>query len=353
MPTGTYDLSSLLSVRYSSVAEFGVDTIRRTLEADLAAHNQIVREMLADMAEFTTDLQRKYGSSASNDMVEVDEYGRAPTKKVATGSTVGFPLKLFQFPVGWTNKWMETATPADLAQITLDAEKAHMRAIQKQIKLAILLSANYTWTDTLASGVDLSVRRFVNADSLAIPDGPNGETFTASSHTHYLARAGASLAATDVTGAINTVVEHGFGGAVRFAINRTDEATVRALSGFTAYVDPRLVMGTGSNQPGQRLDITRLDNRAIGILGAAEVWVKPWVPANYGVVWDAANPNKPLAFRQRTATSLQGLRIAAEIPAYPLTAQYMEAEFGIGVWTRTNGAVLYWGDTTYADPTIA
>jgi hypothetical protein len=30
----------------------------------------------------------------------------------------------------------------------------------------------------------------------------------------------------------------------------------------------------------------------------------------------------------------------------------MEAEFGVGVWTRTNGAMLYFGGTSYTDPTI-
>ena len=352
MTTGTYDISSLLKVRFQSVKEFGLDTIRRVLEDDLAAHNIIMQDMVTEFCEVTTDVQRKYGSSASNDMAEVDEYGRAPGQKIATGATCGFPLRLFQFPVGWTEKWMEVRTPADMAQATIDAEKAHMRQIQRQIKMAIMLSANYTFNDFLVDKIDLAVKRLVNADSAPIPDGPNGETFNGATHTHYLARVGGALAATDVTGLINTVVEHGFGGAVRIAINKADEATVRALSGFTAYQDPRLILGISTNQPGVRLDISRLDNRAIGIFGAAEVWVKPWVPANYMICWDSANPNKPLAFRQRSAQSLQGLRIAATMSSFPLVAEFMEAEFGIGVWTRTNGAVLYFGGVAYADPAL-
>ena len=31
----------------------------------------------------------------------------------------------------------------------------------------------------------------------------------------------------------------------------------------------------------------------------------------------------------------------------------MEAEFGIGVWTRTNGLVHYTGGSSYTDPTIS
>jgi hypothetical protein len=56
--------------------------------------------------------------------------------------------------------------------------------------------------------------------------------------------------------------------------------------------------------------------------------------------------------RQRAGAAVTGLRIAAELDAYPLHAQYMEAEYGLGVWTRTNGAVLYVGNTTWADPSL-
>ena len=52
---------------------------------------------------------------------------------------------------------------------------------------------------------------------------------------------------------------------------------------------------------------------AIGIFHGAEVWVKPWAIANFAFAWDAASPQKPLVFRQRTQTSLQGLRIAATL----------------------------------------
>ena len=114
--------------------------------------------------------------------------------------------------------------------------------------------------------------------------------------------------------------------------------------------DPRITYRV-TDTPGVTLDISRTDNRAIGVIGSAELWVKPWIPANYALAWDANGP-KPLAFRQRAQTGLQGLRIAATNSNYPLTAQYMEAEFGMGVWTRTNGAVLYFGGTSYTDPTL-
>ena len=350
MPTGTHDISTLLATRFQSVAAFGMDTIQQVLEADVAAHNAIVQEMVAGMCEVTTDRQRRYGSSVGGEMIEVDEYGRSATQVARPGATVGFPMRLFQFGLGWTAKWFETHTPSDMATAVQNAQKAHLRRVQMEIKRAVYLSANYTFSDFLVDNVDLAVKRFLNADSAEIPDGPNGETFVAASHTHYDAINGLTAAAAKAT--INDVIEHGHGNSVRLAISRTDETSVRALSGFVPYPDPRIIYRV-TDTPGQALDISRLDNRAIGIFEGAEVWVKPWAIANYLFAWDDGDSMKPLAFRQREAQGLQGLRIAASLDTHPLYAQYMEAEFGVGVWTRTNGAVLYFGAGAYADPTIS
>src|SRR5690606_13764465 len=135
---------------------------------------------------------------------------------------------------------------------------------------------------------------------------------------HYDANSG--LTAATAKAIINDVIEHGHGNMVKLAISRTDEATVRALTGFVAYPDPRIIY-RASDTPGQTLDISRLDNRAIGIFEGAEVWVKPWAIANYLFAWDDGDPMKPLAFRQREAASLQGLRIAAQLDTHPLYAQ--------------------------------
>jgi hypothetical protein len=348
--TGMHTIDSLLKVRFQSVAEFGLSTIERVLQDEIDAHNTIVNEMVEDMCELTTERQRIYGTGSDGEMNEVDEFGAAPTQESEGGATVAFPLRLFQFNLGWTQKWMETKTPADMAEQTQAAEKAHLREIQRQLKKAIYLSANYTIKDRLVDKVSLDVKRFVNADSANMPSGPNGETFDGATHTHYDANNGWD--ATAYLASINDVIEHGHGNRVVSAINKADETAVRALTGFVAYPDPRIIY-RASDTPGQTLDISRLDNRAIGVFNGAEIWVKPWAIDNYPFTWDAGDPNKPLCFRQRTAESLQGLRIAAENGDYPLFAKFMEAEFGIGVWTRTNGAVLYVGAGTWADPTIA
>jgi hypothetical protein len=348
MTTGTHDISTLLATRNMSVAEYGLDKIATILAAELARHNMIVTGLLGDLASYTTDRQQKYGVSAQGDMVEVDEYGRSATQLQKPGATVGFPMRLFQYAIGWTDKWFESHTPEDMATAIQAGERAHLRAISRELKRGFMLSSNYTFSDFLVDNVDLAVKRLVNADGESIPEGPNGELFTAATHTHYIGEA--SLTAPFLLAAIADLVEHGHGQNVKVAISSTDETAVRALSGFVAYPDPRVVY-RATDTPGQTLDITRINNRAIGIFGGAEIWVKSWMPANYIFIWDAGS-DRPLVFRQRTARALQGLRIAGTIKAFPLNAQYMEAEFGVGVGNRTNGVVYYFANATYADPTI-
>lgn len=349
---GTYTIDTLLDVRFQSVDAFGADTVVQVLQDDLAAHNRIIMEMVQEMAALTTDTQGIYGTGSVGEMVEVDEFGRSETQVAATGSTVAWPLRLFQYPIGWTRKYMQMATPADLAVRQLAAEKAQLQAIRRDMKRALYQSANYTFVDFLTNKVSLAVKRLVNADSASIPDAPDGGTFTASSHTHYVGAA--ALNTTVLTTAINNLIEHGHGSKVMVAIHYNDAAAFLALTGFVkaqpVYIQQ---LDNTISMPSQRTDLTNLYNRYLGNYEGAEVWVKPWAIQNYMFVWDAGTTMKPLKFRQRNATSLQGLQIAAEIDSYPLYAQYMEAEHGFGVWTRTNGVVVEFDNASYTDPTIS
>jgi hypothetical protein len=349
--TGLYSLDQLLAVINQSAAAFGVDRVQASLDADLASHNRIVREdLLPELCDTTADRQRVSGISTATEMMEVDQLGRAPTQVEPTPGSLGFPLRLFQRNTGWTDKYRQLATPADFAREQIGREVAHLRSIRKAIQRAFFLSANYTFPDRLVDKVTLNVKRLANADGFTIPNGPNGETFNAATHSHYLAEA--ALSASGLLSAVNTVVEHEVAGPIRIGISATDEAAVRALAGFTATADPRLLLATNANQADRRLDITRLNDRLIGYFGAAEVWVKPWAVANYAVVYDAGPGAKPLAFRQRSQETLQGLRLAGTNSLYPLTAQFYEAEFGVGVWNRTKMAVYYFAGGAYTDPNI-
>jgi hypothetical protein len=352
---GGLTIADLLTNRFQSAAAFGLSTIAEVIANDLQAHNRNTAEIMSAWAATSADRQRIYGGSDVGEMQPANEYSRPDTQRVGQGITVGFPLRLYQYGIGWTTRWFQRKTVAEVAEQYDNSKKAHLITLRKELQKAIFGATNYTFFDDLVSPqINLAVKRLVNADSSVIPDGPNGETFNPATHTHYLASA--TLTAAAFQSLIDTVVEHGHAQGLMVAVAAANAAAVEALTGFTKPTPITLVQGlpTTTAATVQRVDLNQpraFSNRFLGMFGAAEVWVKPWAIANYAVCWAQADPNKPLVLRTPAGAG-PDLMVAAELEAYPMHAQYMETEFGVGAWTRTNGAVLQFSNATYQVPTI-
>jgi hypothetical protein len=353
MPTGTYSLEDLRQQRFASAAEFGLDTINKVLQADLLYYNAQVQDQLQLLAEPLTEQSRVYGASASNPMVEVDEYGVAPSHETLVGTTISFPLKLYKSAIGWTSKYLEIATPEEIVEQYLKARRGHAAQLILQLRRAIFNSTNYTHVDKLTNGVSLTIRRLINADGEAIPDSPAGVSFTAATHDHYNARVG-TLANSDVDSLVSDVTEHGNTRGLKIIIALSDKATLTALTGFVALGDRGFVYNANDSTV-RTYNFDDLENQLIGYWRQSnvEVWVKPWALASYWLCVATGIPEKCVGFRQRKQTNLQGLRIVPMLTNdYPLIAQNMEAEFGFGIWNRSAAAVLYTGGTSFVDPGI-
>jgi hypothetical protein len=356
MPTGTHTVADLQRITDTTAAEFGLDAIRETLQADLDAHNAIVDEMLTDLADPTTEREDIYGASIDGEMLRSDEYDRGAAVKLGEGSNVGFPLYKFVKPIGWTHDFMLQNTPARIANTVLGIQEMHIRAVRRELLTAVFGAANFTVRDEFVSPqINLGVKRLVNADGAAIPNGPFGETFDVDAHTHYDYLDGAAPTAAFLTGLIDDLVEHGHGNRVLININKAAEAAVRLLTGFVPYYEAGVDPGANAARGVGTLNTQQTTNRAIGRFGGAEIWTRSWVPAGYVFVYDAASPMKPLAYRQHPVATIRGLRIVAEIADYPLYAQVMDSYFGFGAKTRTNGVVGYYATSAsaYVEPTIS
>jgi hypothetical protein len=353
---GTLSTLDSLAATQQSIAAYDEDRAWDQISVALEAHNRHMQEMVASLVETTSDRQRRYGSAASKTMQELDQFGQPQAQKVTAGATVGFPLRLYGDALQWTRKFMQTTgSAAQLAAELTAMMDADRRNVIYQIKRALFNPLNYTFGDVLVDNVSLAVKRLVNADSAAIPLGPNGESFDAATHTHYLFTAGVSLAAADLTALVNTVLEHHNTGRIRVYINTANETAVRGLSGFSAYLDARLILGGGSTTTVATggLDMQNPYDRAIGVYGAAEVFVKPWVPSGYLLA--VAEDIGMSALAMRTRDGFGQLQLIYEDESHPLRARSYEREFGVGVWTRTAAAVLYIdsgnGDS-YVSPTL-
>lgn len=349
LKTGTMSVADLLATTNASAIEYGEENIAEIIAADNRAFSDVVEDMLSDLAATTTERLKLVGSSLGGNAVEVDEHGQGPTQKDAPGYFVGVPLRKIQFPIGWTRQWLKNATPADVAIRNGVAQGAMLRRARYELQKAIYTPTNYTFLDHLVDKASLPVKAFINADSTAMANGPNGETFDGAAHTHY--DGNASLTAAVITALIADVVEHRNGARVRVCINVANEAAFSLLSGFVALQMPHLTLNTAANQPTTRLDVAKADNRQIGWFGSAEVWTKPWAVANYAVAYDLDAPQRPLA--RRVEVGDRGMHIAGEIESHPLHAEFAEWFFGFGAWNRTALAVLKFDNGTYSAPTLS
>lgn len=357
MGFGTIQVLDSLASSQQTIAQYGEDRAFADIDAARVALNRITDEIIANLVERTTDRQRRYGSADSMAMEELDEYGRPSAQKIAAGATVGFPLRKYGVALQWTRTAFEVMTGAEMAAQVTSAMNADTAAIQREVRRALFTPTNYTWVDRYVDNVSLAVKALVNADSAPIPLGPNGETFVAATHTHFNFTAGVALAAADLVALIEDVVEHFSSGQAVVYINRAQETAVRGLTGFTAYLDARLIGANNATQATGTLDDRNLYDRAIGVFSSggvsAEIVVKPWPPAGYLVAWIRGAP-PPLVMRERVA-GRGDLRLVFEEERYPLRARGWEREFGVGVFTRTAAAVLYidtGAAAAYVAPTI-
>jgi hypothetical protein len=347
---GTLTLTDLLELQTQSVIEIGEDRMFEAFDTELRLHRDLLRAKYAELVEFTTDRLRAYGGSASVDLDPIDEFGTPDAQKMAlTRATLGFPLRRYGISLQWTRHWFQRHTARELALQVRAQEDADVRLLDTEIKRAFFVPTNYTFVDRLRDGASLGVKRLVNADGATIPNGPDGVTFDGSTHTHYLATA--SLIAANVQSLIDTVTEHYGNGEVFVYINKGSEAAIRALTGFVGFVDPRIHQpDTATYANGRGVDYFNVNNRPIGLFGAAEIWVKPWIPAGYIFAYVRGAP-KPVVIRQPDVGEI-GLHLEADDEVHPLRARVLAHEFGVGVYERTNGAVLYTGGGSYTAPTL-
>ena len=354
---GTHAVTSddLLQVTNQTVLTFGEDRVAQAFAAELAVHNRLVEEMLRELCSVGAEQLDTYGGGGEIIAIELDEFSVADAQKPAPPSTnVGFPLGYHGVTLQWTRLYLMQATPAEMARTFQDARTADLKAIQRKIRRALYTPTNnLTYQDRrMRNKPTLPVRALLNADGGVIPIGPNGETFNGGTHTHYLATA--SLAAANVSALISTVREHGVDGELRLYINQANEAAIRAMPNFTPYTDRRLTQPNNIvTANGVALDTMNVNNRAIGLFDDAEVFVKPWVLANYPIALRAnGTGEKPIRARTRTGTltGLGAFDLRAEDEKYPLRASVMDREIGFGVHNRAAAAVLQTNNGTYTAP---
>lgn len=357
MAYGTLQIFDTIGARRAAANDYihlyDERTLYEQLQVFLDTHNRLINMMTDDLVEPTQERYMTWGSYDTVDMIEGDEFSRPDAQKdTVSPVAMGFPLRLKQVAYGVTRLFMETKTLGDLEQVITAATDADIRDRLKTIRATLFNPVNnLTYKDRWVDGITLPIRALLNADGAYIPPDRFGNTFDPNTHTHFLGTS--SFADTDLLALINTVVEHYATGAVKVYINRAQETTVRGFTTgntkFYPYYDARITPSVSADiARGTTLDQLSIYDRAIGIFGASEVWVKPWVPSGYAFAFNTSAP-KPLRMRTRN-TQRGNLRIAADLEMYPLRATFLEREYGVSVYERSNGACLDTAHATYQAP---
>jgi hypothetical protein len=353
-------LDTLATIDRDNVFTYGEDRLYRHIRDLLNAHNRMTRDLATFLVDYTTDNIRRFGAQpVQGEMVEVDEYGAADVQKTAvTGYDIGFPLRGYQYALGWTKKYFEVKTVADIAKEYVAAQNADIRNIKRRVLNAFFRATNYNFIDRLTNSQTLPVKALINADGSDIPYDEFGNSFDGSTHTHLVGHGGA-YAAADITALINNVKEHGVnGGQIVLLCNTAQEAGIAAFtSNFDGLQAPMIDPG-----PGSTADVVRFrrnnpyqaDDRPIGIWdGYVVVWTKPWIPAGYIVAIVVGGANESvLEYRTRKIRGYGNFRLVGDHDHYPLRATHFEREFGVGVWNRLGAAILDTANSAYTQPTI-
>lgn len=362
MPYGTLQIADAFLSNQQTVLNYGEQRLVDDLvNPSFIRHNNWVNQLRAKFCESGTDFLRSYGEVGGAENEEMNQQSRPDASKVDLPIVnIGFPVRRFGSSVQWTRDYLRVLSVGEFAKELEAHAQADRRRVFQQIKTAIFKPTNnLTYQDQLPSRrtnkIVLPLLAFYNADGQAVPAGPNGESFDGT-HQHYVGRVGGSLASSDIKTLINNVLEHNTEGVIELYINLAQEDAIRAMTGageFVPYVDARIHQSlTATYAIGDTLNVRNAADRTIGIFGAAEVIVKPWMPANYIAAIDVAGP-KPLYFRiPEDDPSLGNFDIRAEDEKYPLRARTLARDFGVSVLSRGKGAVLYTGGTSYVQPTL-
>lgn len=354
MAYGTLQVADLLATTQPTIIAFGEDKVYQAIDDALTMHNALMRDKMQTLVgEVTIDRLRRYGGVSSMQMEETDEFNRVDVQKVTTGQNIGFPLRRGSIALQWTRDFMENHTPAELAEQFVAAQDADVMRVDRMISRAFFLPTNYTFVDRLVDELQLPVKALLNADGVQIPYGPNAASFNGATHTHYVGATTLTQAA--LSALIVNVTEHFTTGKPKVYISRSEEATVRSFTNaaggadvFVPYVDARILVADNTTRANGNLDMSNLMDRAIGVYGQAEIWVKPWIPSGYLLCWMDGGP-KPLVAREKYKGG-GDFRLDYDNDSHPLRARQLSRTLGMSVFNRHCAAVLFVGNATYTAP---
>lgn len=354
--TQIYSLEDLYAQRFAPISTLDLSRVSLTVQAYAQFLAEDMNEQLSLFSEETTLSRSVWGGAPAMAFDEVGEHGRGTPRKDTVGQEVHFPLFKLSASQGGSEEFWKRANVKDLIDTMTAMDIGYATRMRQEIAAAIFNNTLHTKvTDWLVDNSSLNkIQPFLNSDSASIPTAPNGKTFTASAHTHYIGVTGSSVASSDVNYLVNHVAEHVVGKVVLFV----DAAMPAILSGLasTKFValTPTVVINQSTSQVAREAFDPNGDrgNMLVGYWDGYEVYTRSWCPTNYIACMGVGGQlGKPLLHRVDPA--FPGLRTGLTIQDGILRINESYFYGGFGAFNRAAGAVMdcATGSNGYTVPT--
>lgn len=346
---GTLDSLDAIVDRNFTVVPYGEDLMYQHITQYLETWNMFTSEFERLMGiETTKDLQRRDGAGAVVIIpTEVNEIARPLIQKgKQTPDVLGFPIGRYRSGQQWSYDFLRRVSFGQLINQTRGIVQGAQVRYYREFRRALFVplpthrsfdNQNYAWTE--GEKITLLVRSLAcGATGSIYPSNPDGSVVP-DTHNHYcVPQTANSPTSAEVQGLINHVTEHNQEGEVALYINLGSETAIRAMTGFTPFTDVRVVQPiTSAHIDYAYLDLRKTWDRAIGIFGAATVFVKPWVPVGYMI---ATVSGQRAILAKREGRDGGELRLVSTTSEHPLYSDGFEQEYGFGVQNRLGAAIM-------------
>jgi hypothetical protein len=358
MLTG-WDATALQNFKLQDGTTF--ETVATQMNAALGALGSEIysHPLYSSLVSYTDEPDLEYRTGASNGMGRHSEYGRPDMQRAATEGHM-LPLLDWDRALGWTWDYLRRSRMSQIEADIADAVKDVRDRYRVQILTRCLQRGDDSGTNKGLGSSGLSPGFATTAASTGVdfvPPAHGGTTF-ASTHEHYVGITGGAHTAAVFTDAQEELREHGHEPPYEYITGTTEEAAIKALTGFVAADEAWVSYGALQDRANfAQIEVTQ-GMYPIGALNNFRIWIVRGMPQYYGFAWKPYGPNSqrnPLRIRLQKGVTRPMVTAYPDNslpgPAQPLKGLYLFTEFGVGVADRTNGTARYTNSATWADGT--
>jgi hypothetical protein len=330
------------------------------------------RQPLMDLLTFpVTEIVDDVAQGIEEDFEESTEYGQPRAiRPLTTVQQRAFDFKWYDVAARFTFRFLADATSQQVDMVQQQVLEADNRLQFKLVMKRLFNSAN---NNTTINGAVYAAKPLYNADSEYIPP-YQGNTFTPSSHTHYVTSGAASMDSGDIEAIASLLEEHGYkqsqGFQVLIMVNPSAAPTIRLFkagqvnnNGVTATYDFVPPTGTNIILPstvqlfGSQPAATARGFDVVGAYGPYLIVQDNNIPTGYMAAFATRGSQQSaniVGIREHANASMRGLILkGGDRNNYPIVNSTYVRGMGTGIRTRGAGAVMQiTANGSYTTPAI-